>query len=104
MSHTNATVRRLSQGSRNVLSRPRGAKGRTRSQRRLRGVESLEPRWLMHGQDILPYEDLPEGENGQVMPDFSLVDVNPTSSTYNTSVSPRHYLQKVSAYYFGYAL
>lgn len=37
------------------------------------------------------------------MPDFQLVDVNPASPTYAQSVSPRDYLQKVSAWYFGHA-
>ncbi len=39
---------------------------------------------------------------GQV-PDFSLADVNPTSATFDQSVSPRDYLQKVSAWYFGHS-
>ena len=37
------------------------------------------------------------------MADFALVDVNPTSSTSNQPVSPRDYLQQVSAWYFGFA-
>lgn len=36
-------------------------------------------------------------------PDFSLVDENPNSTTYQQKVSPRDYLGKVSAYYFGQA-
>ncbi|MFN0151687.1 MAG: hypothetical protein ACKVU1_13365 [bacterium] len=39
---------------------------------------------------------------GQV-PDFAIVDVNPNSSTANQSVSPRNYVDKVSAWYFGHA-
>ncbi len=39
---------------------------------------------------------------GQV-PDFSLTDVNPTSTTFDEVVSPRDHLQKVSAWYFGHA-
>ena len=42
--------------------------------------------------------DLPE-----VMPDFSLADVNPNSATHTQLVSPRNYLGKVSAYYFGHS-
>jgi hypothetical protein len=38
------------------------------------------------------------------MPDFSLLDVNETSSSYNTYVSPTDYLGQVSAWYFGSAL
>lgn len=37
------------------------------------------------------------------MPDFSLLDVNPNSATYSQPVSPRRYLNWVSAYYFGSA-
>ena len=38
-----------------------------------------------------------------VAPDFQLPDVNPTSLSFNTDVSPRDYLGGVSAYYFGSA-
>lgn len=34
---------------------------------------------------------------------FSLPDVNPTSDTYETPVSPRDYMGAVSGYYFGHA-
>jgi hypothetical protein len=36
-------------------------------------------------------------------PDFSLPDVNPNSATSEEQVSPRDYLGKVSAWYFGHA-
>ena len=36
-------------------------------------------------------------------PDFSLVDLNDTSLTFDTPVSPRDYLAKVSGWYFGHA-
>jgi hypothetical protein len=36
-------------------------------------------------------------------PDFSLMDVNATSASYQQQVSPRDYLQQVSAWYFGHA-
>ena len=39
----------------------------------------------------------------EMVPVFSLPDVNGTSSTYDQSVSPRDYLQQVSGWYFGYA-
>lgn len=39
----------------------------------------------------------------EMVPDFALVDVNETSSTYDRSVSPRDYLQQVSGWYFGAA-
>ena len=41
--------------------------------------------------------------SAEIMPDFSLIDVNSTSATYNRPVSPRDYLKQVSAWYFGYA-
>lgn len=43
------------------------------------------------------------GPVGDPVPDFSLVDVNPTSATFDQQVSPRDYLQKVSAWYFGHS-
>jgi predicted small lipoprotein YifL len=39
----------------------------------------------------------------QAAPDFSLVDQNPNSATAGKAVSPRQYLGKVSAWYFGHA-
>ena len=39
----------------------------------------------------------------QAAPDFSLVDQNPSSATAGAAVSPRQYLGKVSAWYFGHA-
>ncbi|NUO48314.1 MAG: hypothetical protein HOV80_05605, partial [Polyangiaceae bacterium] len=40
---------------------------------------------------------------GDLAPDFSLLDVNPASSTSGQPVSPRDYLQRVSGWYFGHA-
>lgn len=40
---------------------------------------------------------------GFLEPDFSLVDLNPVSSTYQATHSPRQYLGQVSAWYFGAA-
>lgn len=37
------------------------------------------------------------------VPDFSLLDVNPASPTADQPVSPRDYLMRVSAWYFGHA-
>jgi len=39
--------------------------------------------------------------DGTARPDFSLVDVNANSATSGRAVSPRDYLGKVSAWYFG---
>ncbi len=40
--------------------------------------------------------------SGQV-PDFSLQDVNASSASFGTDVSPRDYLGQASAWYFGHA-
>ncbi|MCK6550357.1 hypothetical protein L6R52_31260 [Myxococcota bacterium] len=38
-----------------------------------------------------------------VSPEFSLVDLNPTSVTHGRAVSPRDYLERVSGWYFTHA-
>jgi len=43
------------------------------------------------------------GPGPGAVPDFSLMDVNPTSATFDQAVSPRDELEKVSAWYFGHA-
>ncbi len=43
------------------------------------------------------------GLPADAVPDFALTDVNPTSATSDQAVSPRDYLHKVSAWYFGHA-
>lgn len=55
-------------------------------------------------------DDSPSGPGNQTrnlpsgtVPAFSLVDVNPNSQTHDEPVSPRDYLDKVSAWYFGHA-
>jgi hypothetical protein len=52
--------------------------------------EDSGPKWLCENSD----------EVG-CAPDFSLLDHNPASQTYNTQVSPRDYLGMASAWYFG---
>lgn len=47
-------------------------------------------------------EDKPTGPSG-VVPDFSLVDVNPNSPSSSRNVSPRQELHNISAWYFGHA-
>jgi len=47
-------------------------------------------------------DDEPTAPTG-VVPDFLLVDANPNSSTYSLTVSPRSYLDRVSAWYFGHS-
>ncbi len=41
--------------------------------------------------------------SGELVTDFSLIDVNATSSTYGQPVSPRDYLEQISGWYFGNA-
>jgi hypothetical protein len=67
------------------------------SRRRLT-LETLEWRQMLHGSDLL-------GAEGETEPlaDFSLVNANPNSDTFDQEVSPRDYLGGVSAYYFGAA-
>ena len=64
-------------------------------------LEALERRWLL-AADVASLTDVAEGE-GELVADFSLIDVNPTSTTYNQAVSPRDYLGQVSGWYFGHA-
>jgi len=37
------------------------------------------------------------------VPDFALMDVNPTSTTFNLAVSPRNYTGQTTGWYFGSA-
>lgn len=58
--------------------------------------------WLTLGCD----DDAPPpmGPNpDEMVPDFSLADVNPTSTRFGEDVSPRDYLDRISAWYFGSA-
>lgn len=67
-------------------------------------AERLEPRQMLHGAMLLGAEPIAEAEGeGQPAPDFALLDVNPTSATYNQTVSPRDYRQTISGWYFGKA-
>ena len=62
------------------------------------GFEILESRELLDSSGILA-ADVAEGE-GELKPDFSLVDVNSNSATFNQHFSPREFLDKVSVWYF----
>lgn len=75
---------------------------RIRSRRSSLAVEGLEAREMLHGGDVTEVQLAAEGE-GELVPDFSLVDVNESSSRFNESVSPREYLGQVSGWYFGHA-
>ena len=48
-------------------------------------------------------EDDPTVPIGIVVADFSLLDVNPNSSSLGDSISPRGSLGQISAWYFGHA-
>jgi hypothetical protein len=39
----------------------------------------------------------------ELVPDFSLPDINPNSARFNQNISPRDYLGSASAWYFGHA-
>ena len=54
-------------------------------------AELLEERLMLSGV----------GANAQ--PDFPLTDINDTSQSFDTFVSPRDYLEEVSAWYFGHS-
>jgi hypothetical protein len=41
--------------------------------------------------------------SAEAAPDFRLIDVNPNSPRHDQLVSPRDYVQRVSAWYFGHA-
>ena len=47
-------------------------------------------------------DDSSSGPSGLV-PEFSLPDVNPNSATFDSTISPRDYLGRVSAWYFGHS-
>jgi len=69
------------------------------------------PRWALAGalaaalalvlacDDDAPNQPPVEG----VVPDFSLLDVNENSTTFNQNVSPRQFAEKISAWYFGHS-
>lgn len=44
-----------------------------------------------------------DGGGLSMMPDFDLIDVNTSSATFDTLVSPRDYIGRVTAWYFGHA-
>ena len=60
--------------------------------------ESLEGRTML--TSLLPLGG--EGE-GAPQPDFSLADVNATSTSFEQNISPRDYQGQVSGWYFGFA-
>lgn len=72
---------------------------------RLAALERLEFREFLHAGTVaseVASATTAEGED-EAVPEFSLVDVNPSSATYNQAISPRDHLGHVSAWYFGHA-
>ncbi len=59
--------------------------------------EVLESRQLLDASGLLAAAE------GEPLPDFSLVDVNQTSASYNQTISPRDYIGQTAAWYFGHA-
>ena len=63
---------------------------------RLLHIEAFEPKILLTAT----------AEVGQAEPeiaDFSVLDVNPTSATFNQMIGPSDFRGQVSAWYFGFA-
>lgn len=56
-----------------------------------------------HGPLLLLLAALTAGAAAQQVPDFALVDTNPRSVRFGTSVSPRDYVLQVCGFYFGTA-
>ena len=54
--------------------------------------------------EVAPAENVSqESESPDLVPDIALEDVNPSSSFFGTKISPRHFLDQVSVWYFGHA-
>jgi hypothetical protein len=68
-------------------------------------LERLEGRWPLDAAGVWAGPAWPAAAEGEeaLVPDFSLLDTNPNSTTYNQNVSPRDYLGQISAWYFGHA-
>ena len=72
-------------------------KRKTTKRRRALRHEVLETRQLLDAGGLLAAAE------GEPLPDFSLVDVNHTSASYNQTISPRDYIGQTTAWYFGHA-
>jgi len=65
-------------------------------------IEQLETRITLDGSGVVMPLPVAEGE-GDPRPAFQLEDVNPDSTRFGETVSPRDYLSQVSAWYFGHS-
>lgn len=84
---------------------PAKAAGRGLQLRRLPlGIEQLERRTMMDAALGVALE-AGEGEamSGDIVPDFALIDINPTSASVEQTVSPQNYLGQATAWYFGHS-
>ena len=64
------------------------------------GFEQFEMRRMLHGG----VDDGAEAEGiGESISSFDLLDVNPTSSTYNQVVSPSDFSSQTTLWYFGHS-
>ena len=55
------------------------------------------------GAALVLLAGLPAESRADIVPDFALLDTNPSSSSYDEPVSPRDFLQQMSAWYFGHS-
>jgi hypothetical protein len=70
----------------------------------LRGFEQLETRRMLHGDDLTGGDETAnDGNHDEIPADFSLMDVNQSSPTYQHTLSPRDYLDHVSVWLFGWS-
>jgi len=54
--------------------------------------------------EVIPAESVTqEPETSDLVPDIALEDVNPSSPFFGTEISPRSFLNQISAWYFGHA-
>jgi len=68
------------------------------------GFEKLEARLLLDaGAHANPAPAVEKALPADAIADFSLPDLNPASSTFNRSMSPRDFLGDVTAWMFGYS-
>lgn len=77
---------------------PGGRKARVRTGDLPCVIEVLEARALLAGDASMPL--FPAADVGTQIPDFHLVDDNPSSDTFGDTFSPRQYLEQVSGWYF----
>ena len=78
-------------------------RSRFRSTIRQLYCEDLETRTLLAADALAAEVAMAEGEDTNQVADFSLIDVNPNSTTRDQNISPRDFQGQISAWYFGHA-